>query len=405
MAVLGDFTQQGLTAKYPVMIWPAQKGSMVCLANQDLTNNAYIGRKPNFAPNGSDSLTIPPLGSITIDGSKVVYALGAANNMVPLLVMPGGGQWAPSPAQVAAQINALGLMKDTTGQNINGNVTGVMKDVTGGTIVTTLGAPAQDTIRTAIPNNISTTGAPLLNFNQQVLNAAVQTITAGNSFVYPVITFNQPGLEIILQLESPSATTQTKISVTWLDQFADPISVDTYWVYPGTTGNPHILYARGPVDGVQCTITIASFTGTTKVDQLLVYSTSKLFQQWQFESTSMPALANTFGLSLIEPAANIIGRRAPAVIAAGATDTTCLGMYVGKVWVFANTTSLVNDMTLKIQYAADQTGQDNFTTVKSDGAGDVNFYLQFPRAQSLLSMINGNAASQTLRYVIVTAEY
>jgi len=134
---------------------------------------------------------------------------------------------------------------------------------------------------------------------------------------------------------------------------------------------------------------------------MLVYLNSKIYDQWQFETQSMPALANTFNLSLIEPAALIQGRRAAAVIAAGATDVTCLGMYVGQAWLFALTSSGTNDMTVKIQNAADQFGQDFFVSYKSDGAGQINQYIQMPRGQSLLSMINNNAAQQTMRYMLI----
>src|ERR1700746_245665 len=115
---LGDFTSEFIGPTTPVQIWSGQQGVQLTLANQDLVNGITIARRNNFVQNGPNTAVIPPLGSITVDGSRTIWALAPANT-ANLLIFPGGGNWAPSPAQVAAQINALGLMKDTTGQSIN----------------------------------------------------------------------------------------------------------------------------------------------------------------------------------------------------------------------------------------------------------------------------------------------
>jgi len=102
------------------------------LVNPDITNNIFIGNDP-----GSQIIPIPPLGSITLDASKhdVWVSTNGGAFTVQAFLMPNGSNWVPSPAQVAAQINALGLAKDTTvatGNTLTNNTN------------TILGTPAQD---------------------------------------------------------------------------------------------------------------------------------------------------------------------------------------------------------------------------------------------------------------------
>src|SRR5689334_11516301 len=102
------------------------------LVNPDITNNIFIGNDP-----GNQIIPIPPLGSITLDASKhdVWVSTNGGSFTVQAFLMPNGSNWVPSPAQVAAQINALGLAKDTTvatGNTLTNNTN------------TILGTPAQD---------------------------------------------------------------------------------------------------------------------------------------------------------------------------------------------------------------------------------------------------------------------
>src|SRR6516165_9603405 len=100
---LGDFTSETLNPKIPVPIWSGQNGVMLTLANQDLVNSVTIARRNNFVIGGSNAASIPPLGSITIDGSKTVWALPPPGPAY-LLFFRGGGIWAPTPPQVEAKI-------------------------------------------------------------------------------------------------------------------------------------------------------------------------------------------------------------------------------------------------------------------------------------------------------------
>lgn len=105
-------------------VWAGQ--GPVLLANQDLAAVVTVGSRQNLAPGDGDCDPIPPLGSIAYTGG-VKYAAAAAGTAA-LLVIAGGTSWAPSPADVALQIQALGLATNAAVLAVN----------------STLGAPAQN---------------------------------------------------------------------------------------------------------------------------------------------------------------------------------------------------------------------------------------------------------------------
>lgn len=114
-----------------IQTWLAPNESFL-LVNNDITNQIFIGNDP-----GTQSIPVPPLGSISLGDAKkdIWVSTGGAAITVQALLFPSGTQWTPSPAQVAAQINALGLAKETTQQAGNTLI---------GNVNTTLGTPAQD---------------------------------------------------------------------------------------------------------------------------------------------------------------------------------------------------------------------------------------------------------------------
>src|SRR5215469_3626975 len=370
------------------------------IVNRDAANSVVLGNFDGFGPSGANVLDASTF--VQYSGDDDVYG-SAVSGTTTVDVMEGYTNWSPSPAQAAANLIAAGI---ATSANQASQLT------QGANQLSAINNPSygpatlsrQITQETNIPNNMAVTGVPLLNLSSLVLSVTPNTtITVNTSTTFPgtPLQLNQPGMEIVFQVDAAGPTSVCRFTINWLDGLGNFLSNDNYWIYAGTTGNPHTIYAKGPTDGLQCTFQIGAYLTNVRIVKMLVYLNSKIYNQWQFETQSMPALANTFNLSLIEPAALIQGRRAAAVIAAGATDVTCLGMYVGQAWLFGLTSSNLNDMTIKIQNAADQFGQDFFTSYKSDGAGQINQYIQLPRGQCLLSMVNNNAAQQTMRYMLI----
>jgi hypothetical protein len=85
----------------------------VLLANQDLVHSVTIGKSPQVFIGSQAADVIPPLGSLGLLGHLPLYAIAPAGTAA-LAVIAGGTSWAPSPADVALQIQDLGLAKDTT---------------------------------------------------------------------------------------------------------------------------------------------------------------------------------------------------------------------------------------------------------------------------------------------------
>jgi hypothetical protein len=85
------------------------------LANTDTDDNVYLGTSSTITPGGPDTFTIEPLGTIAVTSASAWWACtddpgGSNQTDLPdpvLAVLPGGTNWAPSPAQIAEVIAPL----------------------------------------------------------------------------------------------------------------------------------------------------------------------------------------------------------------------------------------------------------------------------------------------------------
>lgn len=166
---LGDMTTIPVGLQPIQALPPLGDNSSVVIYNQDLTNVIYASYSRWFQPGAANSVPIQPLTFATLSARRAIY-LGATTAVLPAVVVPEGTQLQPSPAQIAAQISALGLA--TLSEQINQN--------------------------TSIPNNISTTGVPLLTQSTVLLNLGAQGIAASGSFQSSQIATNQIGYELLL---------------------------------------------------------------------------------------------------------------------------------------------------------------------------------------------------------------
>jgi len=197
------------------------------LVNPDIVNNIFIGNDP-----GSQPIAVPALGSVTLDASKhdVWVSTNGGAFTVDAYLMPNGSNWVPSPAQVAAQINALGLAKDTTLQSTNtkvDNTTNTLNfQLSAGTnpAIQQLGgvagrSVAQDMLNanqgatTEIAALVATGtangtpgGVPLLRNTKQLAQQTTEfTITAGAvKTVVNSLPTNQPSYEMAMTFRYPT---------------------------------------------------------------------------------------------------------------------------------------------------------------------------------------------------------
>jgi hypothetical protein len=359
----------------------------VTLYNQDITNLVWVSYQQWFAPGSGNSIPIQPLTSITISARRAIYVASTVSGVASLLVLPEGSQANPSPAQIAAQINALGLA--TLAQQI--------------------------TQQTTIPTNISVTGVPLLNL-QSVLAFGVAlpaTAAAGTSIRFPAagaITVNQPSFECLLGLYSntPNATF-AEVIIQWFDTNSNLITQDIMWCYPGANlAQIHNIEIHGITKGNSVAVTVSATGNQVTVGTINLYPCSRVIALDTFRTQGAGTFANgALTQTGFEMGSHIMGQRSVAAQGAGATDNTTLPLCGGKVWVFGNSSSAAADLNLQINTSTDQAPAGNHVVaqLKSDGNGNINTYIHLPQVQCNMAMTNGNAAAKNTQYQLIVAEY
>jgi hypothetical protein len=306
-----------------IQTWLAPNESFL-LVNNDITNQIFIGNDP-----GTQAIPVPPLGSISLGNSShdIWISTGGVAITVQGLLFPSGTQWTPSPAQVAAQINALGLAKDTTVNSVVTNTTGVAKDATVGTVATNttgvakdatlstnntlttstntiLGVPAQ----TADVTGLTTNGIPPLRGTNNLGNATGQTIATGvNATLVNVASINKPGFEAVFSISIPAAAGTVPfciLQVIWTDSNTGLTVGQKQYVLVSGNGPSNVLtyYLSGPCRGNQLTVKLRNqdpaqtATVTWAVNQTShVYLSDRLLQ---------PLYATTAPITFTNPNGN-----------------------------------------------------------------------------------------------------
>ena len=268
------------------------------LVNPDIVNNIFIGNDP-----GSQIIAVPALGSITLDASKhdIWVSTNGGNFIVNAYLMPNGSNWVPSPAQVAAQINALGLAKEST--QLTGNTNIAQVNTTLGTppqktdvnqVNTTLGVPAQTVDVNGVSTNVvglTTNGIPPLRGTINLGNATGQTIATGvNATLVNVGAINKPGFEAVFSISIPAAAGTVPfaiLQVIWTDSNTGLTVGQKQYVLTSGNGSANALtyYLSGPCRGNQVTVKLRNqdpaqtLTVTWAVNQTShTYLTDRLLQ-------------------------------------------------------------------------------------------------------------------------------
>lgn len=264
------------------------------IVNRDLVNQVIYGDQSIVGDNSNSYSIIDPLGSITVDGQSDVYALGLSGNPT-INVTNGAASWTPSPAQIAAQINALGIPEATAAFIATGNING-------------------------LPG-----GAPLL---RQTENLAF--VSAGNNSIVPanggIVTLvnassiNQPGFEFTGQVFmglNAGTIPFVRLTISWLDSVSGlTTSFKHYYLTCGNgIGNFLTFYLNGPCLGDQVNVFVTGLDpAVTAVMQWTFNITSHVFQHDQLFQTSFGTIApNSFTNPGGDPAAGILALSQPTV--------------------------------------------------------------------------------------------
>jgi hypothetical protein len=247
-------------------------------------------------------------------------------------------------------------------------------------------------------------GVPLLT-GKKLLQSGTQVIGAGNTFIMPNVAITQPGWELALSVTGTAGTTAT-ITINWLDSVTGlQFDQDTWAVTTGYNANPHVLYgvgrARGDIAGLS--FTAGTFAGITVT--------------WSFIGTTFAAVPSdlrtitvgggTGGISAggNHPDQLILTNNQSAALAVNGAYQRALPLYAGLVQITAETTSGATDLRLHIDDLTGSAG--NYGKVydkRSDSHGIINDTVYLPRYQCGYTMIQLNAANQTLSIQAVIAQ-
>jgi hypothetical protein len=357
------------------------------LINYDLTNSAWVGNSPSAGPNDSASIELQALTAMTVGGTGDLWIASSIAAGIKIGIAPPGTQWTPSPAQVSQQLNALGLAKDTSVQQVhtdtaavNVNTTGVAKDATVGTVATNTGNVHTDL---ALGTNAylagTSTGAlvsaaglsvakDMLNANSKVTteiaalfatglatgtpggvpllagkttlssNTAGQVIVTASTFTLTGAPWNitQVGYEIVISLASAIATTAPlTIQAMWTDTTTG-IQTETqqYNVYTGTVAAPHFFKITGPTNANQFSVKIVNAVGASVTATWVVSGVSRIYTRHDirtiYSGGNNPVFAG-FTLAIGTSLATNVLTNTRALVNLNSTSTWMLPIYSGNV--------------------------------------------------------------------------
>ena len=388
-ATLGDLTQIPVT-KVPTQGLPKLGDVSVTLYNQDLTNVVYISYQQWFAPGAGNCVPIQPLTSITISAKRAIYVAALVGGVLPLMVLPEGSQAQPSPAQIAAQINALGLAKDTSVNNPAFGPSTLAQQVTQ---------------QTVIPNNIATTGVPALNLKSTTQLASAQTITAGSTANLTAVTgINQPAYNLHITATSGASSTKPWYTVTikWVDTASgNVVQVDVYTAFMSSTSGALSTIIAGPTDADQIQVAVTNNDTVTMTVNLAFfvlssrtnYTTDIIYQFWT-SGTQPPVATFQLGASISVPTSKVLFS-VSRTLGIGLTTTPdyALPTYSGAVTVHFDGTASNNwDVIFTDQFTGAIMHRQTYTGPPAVG----NITVQWPRTPITLRFINNGSVLGTL---------
>lgn len=419
---IAPVTYQNVGVQTGFLIVQRGSGDTINVYNGDITNVLLVS--PNPTPSLSNSLPIQPLTNATIDGSRAQYA-SALSGTCSQVTVGAASQLSPSPAQIAAQINALGLMKDSTGQAINTGV-GSTNVVLGTGIAIPVGAakdtsvnnPAYgppthtDTVTTnplQTANNIASTGAPPIILSTGTINTGTQVIAASGTYTNPVKTMGQPGYEIFIQVKCAAASTVPIVQVIlqWVDSVSGQVVGTDHWYLAGGNAAFQQYYGTGPTKGNQLNLSVVNLdaANSTSISVILLQnSRTYMRDDWRNSTYLTPP---TFTNGTQDNSGNCVFSSFPSVAANG-TVTRLMPIYSGVVQAcFLTATGAASfsvNANLQAAAANPQLSAGNVyfsNSIAANSFANVGFVL--PRSPCEFVFVNG-ATAQSLGITIWISE-
>jgi len=390
------------------------------LVNPDIVNNIFIGNDP-----GSQIIAVPALGSVTLDASKhdIWVSTNGGNFTVNAYLMPNGSNWVPSPAQVAAQINALGLAKEST--QLTGNTNIAQVNTTLGTppqktdvnqVNTTLGVTPQRSDVQGLTTGGTPGGIPVLRGTDNLGNATAQALTANTTAtLLNAIAITKPSFEAAFSLSMPAGVGTVPfaaILVTWTDSNTGlTVGQKLYEIASGNgSGNTIPVYLSGPCRGNQITLQIRpqdpaqAMTLTWAFNQTShVYSIDRLIQP-SYAGTAPITYSNPAG----EPRKGLLAS-VSAAIGPNANTSRLLAASNAKIKINLDNTVQLNSAAVQINtpsaitalYGEAGAPTSTFKTTAAAGAqSEVEW--QLPHGAMVLQIFNQGATNTITPNVTIT---
>jgi hypothetical protein len=336
------------------------QGDNGVIVNMDLVNNILVGSdQGDLFASSPNTYVVGPLNFVAVDGSEDIWAI-AASGTPAVQFMPGVTNWAPSPVQSANQIAVAGLATaanqviQTTAINAGTTATGVVN--------TTLGTPAQDSIRTAIPQNIATTGVPLLTAAQVLQDGTGATLAASASQLIPssgAYTANQVGFEFYCAAQYSTVNGANPfylIIINWFDSTTGfLIDKEVFVGALGPIAGPQIpTRIKGPSRGDQVQVKLMNLdpAQTMKYNYALILNSRVLLAEqidWTVDSSenTLTLPGHTLANPLL-PDSRTLGCVSDTALAASGTDAWVFPPHSGYVYFnlwesgVANTNMLIS---------------------------------------------------------------
>jgi hypothetical protein len=188
--------------------------------NRDVTNPVYLSYRPNVYIGATNAVILNPQSSVTMDGSRTIYAIGV-NGAGPLQAIPGGSSYQPSSPPIAslAQLGSFG-----------------------GTPAATLAAAASLVVFSLVN---------VLQYASYDLNAYGYAVTPGNA-----------GSPICFL-----------VTLQWFDDVASgiPVFEEDWWLWAGRAAPAgNTMAGCGPMHGQYMTVTV-SLPSTSTTGLVLQY--------------------------------------------------------------------------------------------------------------------------------------
>lgn len=365
------------------------------IINNDLTDVMTVGFDMGVTVGRTDVMTVQPLQAIAYDGTMDLFGIMPAGQVASITIAPGMTYWAPSPAQAAAQINALGLAKETTQLVVSGN-TGATK-----------------TSVDAVPGGIFNTGVPLYTKSSLVKNQTAVSQAPGTTNTSAVFPISQVGYEIFLTVfAAGNFLSFYHLTMQWLDSGTGIITAqEDYWFIPGTGAgaSAHTIIGAGPTKGDQLQI-VSSVPAGSSVNvshAYVVLQNSRLYADDFWETLQFVA-AGVTGTAEDTTAGQVAA--SSFNVNAGLVANRVLPFYNGIVTLWGNTTSNTSDMDLQIVNLGDTSlAPGGASAIIFEQKSNANGFLYaeqvaLPAGQCEVQVTNGNAAAKTLAFSITAAK-